>query len=127
GLAKARNSKTDPKEIQRAYGFAAAAHEGQRRLSGEDFVEHPVAVASILADLGMDLTTLQAALLHDTVEDTEVALEDIEREFGKEVAALVDGVTKLDRIKFRSREQEQDRKSTRLTPVTRSSRMPSSA
>src|SRR5207247_8973313 len=75
--------------------------------SGEDFIEHPVAVAAILADLGMDPITLQAALLHDVVEDTHLSVQDVESEFGSEVANLVDGLTKLDKIKFRSREQEQ--------------------
>jgi guanosine-3',5'-bis(diphosphate) 3'-pyrophosphohydrolase len=106
-VARATNPRIDVRELQRAFGFAAAAHAGQRRLSGEDFIEHPVAVATILADLGMDLVTLQAALLHDVVEDTPLALEDVRREFGDRVADLVDGLTKLDRIKFRSREQEQ--------------------
>jgi guanosine-3',5'-bis(diphosphate) 3'-pyrophosphohydrolase len=106
-LVKERNSKIDPREIVRAYVFAELAHQGQQRLSGEDFVEHPVAVASILADLGMDLTTLQAALLHDTVEDTEISIDDIAREFGPDVSEIVEGLTKLDKIKFRSREQEQ--------------------
>jgi guanosine-3',5'-bis(diphosphate) 3'-pyrophosphohydrolase len=104
---KARNSKIDVKELQRAYAFADESHKGQKRLSGEDFIEHPVAVAAILADLGMDITTLQASLLHDVVEDTDLGLEDVEREFGPPVASLVDGLTKLDKIKFRSREQEQ--------------------
>jgi guanosine-3',5'-bis(diphosphate) 3'-pyrophosphohydrolase len=104
---RARNSKADLKDLQRAYQFAAEAHEGQKRLTGEDFVEHPVAVATILADLGMPLTTLQAALLHDTVEDTSISIVDIRREFGEDVATLVDGLTKLDKIRFRSREQEQ--------------------
>jgi GTP pyrophosphokinase len=104
---RARNSKADVRDLQRAYQFSAEAHEGQKRLTGEDFVEHPVAVATILADLGMDLTTLQAALLHDTVEDTSIGIKQIEEEFGAEVAALVDGLTKLDKIRFRSREQEQ--------------------
>ncbi|TMK76068.1 MAG: bifunctional (p)ppGpp synthetase/guanosine-3',5'-bis(diphosphate) 3'-pyrophosphohydrolase, partial [Actinobacteria bacterium] len=64
-LVKQRNSRIDAREIQRAHAFAEASHRGQKRLSGEDFIEHPIAVATILADLGMDLTTLQAALLHD--------------------------------------------------------------
>jgi guanosine-3',5'-bis(diphosphate) 3'-pyrophosphohydrolase len=102
-----RNSKVDLREIQRAYQFAEESHRGQKRLSGEDFVEHPLAVATILADLGMDVTTLQAALLHDVVEDTPLTLQDIEGEFGEQVTAIVDGLTKLDKIKFRSREQEQ--------------------
>jgi GTP diphosphokinase / guanosine-3',5'-bis(diphosphate) 3'-diphosphatase len=106
-IVKARNSKADVRALERAFAFADEAHHGQKRLTGEDFVEHPVAVATILADLGMDMVTLQAALLHDTVEDTHIAIADIEREFGYEVATLVDGLTKLERIKFRSREQEQ--------------------
>jgi GTP diphosphokinase / guanosine-3',5'-bis(diphosphate) 3'-diphosphatase len=106
-LVRANNSRLDVRELQRAYAFADAAHAGQKRLSGEDFVEHPVAVATILADLGLDLPTMQAALLHDVVEDTEFTLEDVRREFGDQVAAIVDGLTKLDAIKFRSREQEQ--------------------
>src|SRR5207247_7908899 len=102
-----RNAKLDLKDLHRAYAFAERSHEGQKRLSGEDFIEHPVAVATILADLGMDPITLQAGLLHDVVEDTNLTVEEVEQEFGPEVATLVDGLTKLDRIKFRSREQEQ--------------------
>ncbi|MGZ4115494.1 MAG: RelA/SpoT family protein [Actinomycetota bacterium] len=104
---KGYNPKADLKEIQRAYQFAAVAHEGQKRLSGEDFIEHPLAVTQILADLGLDTTTLIAALLHDTVEDTEVTLQQLEEEFGSEVLHIVDGLTKLDAIAFKSREQEQ--------------------
>ncbi len=106
-VIKARNSKVDLREVQRAYQFARDSHLGQRRLSGEDFIEHPLAVAAIVADLGMDVTTLQAALLHDVVEDTPLSVAEIREEFGEQVAAIVDGLTKLDRIKFRSREQEQ--------------------
>ena len=104
---KSESPKADLKEIQRAYTFAEASHRGQKRVSGEDFIEHPLGVANVLADLGMDTTTLVAALLHDVVEDTDLALEDIEREFGAEVAGIVDGLTKLDRITFRSKEAEQ--------------------
>jgi len=104
---KGYNAKADLRELERAYRFAAAAHEGQKRLSGDDFITHPVAVAQILADLGLDTTTLEAALLHDTVEDTPVTLEHLEAEFGPDVARLVDGLTKLEHIAFRSREQEQ--------------------
>ncbi len=104
---KGYNAKADLKEIERAYRFAAEHHEGQKRLSGEDFVEHPLAVARILADLGLDTTTLQAALLHDTVEDTEVSVEELDVEFGPEVSRIVDGLTKLDALSFRSREHEQ--------------------
>jgi GTP diphosphokinase / guanosine-3',5'-bis(diphosphate) 3'-diphosphatase len=101
------NPKADLKELQAAYRFAELSHEGQLRISGEDFITHPLAVAGILADLRLDSTTLEAALLHDTVEDTAVSLDDIEAEFGDEVARIVDGLTKLDRFKFRTREQEQ--------------------
>jgi GTP pyrophosphokinase len=101
------NPRADLREIQRAYAFAEAAHAGQKRRSGEDFIEHPVAVAAILADLRLDTTTLEAALLHDTVEDTDVALADLEEGFGDEVTRIVDGLTKLERIEFKSREQEQ--------------------
>jgi GTP pyrophosphokinase len=104
---KGYNAKADLKAIERAYRFAAEHHAGQRRLSGEEFIQHPLAVAGILADLGLDTTTLQAALLHDTVEDTDVTVEQLEREFGPEVARIVDGLTKLDQVRFRSREQEQ--------------------
>jgi guanosine-3',5'-bis(diphosphate) 3'-pyrophosphohydrolase len=101
------NPKADLKELQRAFQFAEAAHEGQRRISGEEFIEHPIAVARILADLHLDTVTVEAALLHDTVEDTDITLATIEEEFGDEVSRLVDGLTKLKRIEFRTREQEQ--------------------
>ena len=101
------NPKADTKLLERAYRFAEEAHEGQYRLSGEPYVEHPVAVTGILADLRLDTTTLTAALLHDTVEDTDVGLGDIEKEFGNEVARIVDGLTKLDRLEFRSGELAQ--------------------
>jgi GTP diphosphokinase / guanosine-3',5'-bis(diphosphate) 3'-diphosphatase len=104
---KGYNAKADLKEIERAYRFAAEHHEGQKRLSGEDFIEHPLAVAQILADLGLDTTTLEAALLHDTVEDTDVSVADLESGFGPEVSRIVDGLTKLDELSFRSREHEQ--------------------
>ena len=104
---KGYNAKADLKEIERAYRFAAEHHEGQKRLSGEAFIEHPLAVAEILADLGLDTTTLEAALLHDTVEDTDVSVADLDSEFGPEVSRIVDGLTKLDALSFRSREHEQ--------------------
>ncbi len=101
------NARADVKEIERAYRFAEAHHAGQKRLSGEDFIEHPLAVAQILADLGLDTTTLSAALLHDVVEDTDVGLSELEEEFGPDVTRIVDGLTKLQAISFHSREQEQ--------------------
>jgi GTP diphosphokinase / guanosine-3',5'-bis(diphosphate) 3'-diphosphatase len=104
---KAHNPKADVRMVQRAFEFAAESHRGQVRLSGEPFINHPLGVAHILADLGMDTTTLVAALLHDVVEDTDLTLEDVERDFGSQVATIVDGLTKLDRITYRSREQVQ--------------------
>jgi GTP diphosphokinase / guanosine-3',5'-bis(diphosphate) 3'-diphosphatase len=104
---KSESPKADLKEIQRAYAFAEESHRGQKRMTGEDFIEHPLGVAMVLADLGMDTTTFVSALLHDVVEDTDLNLEDIEREFGPEVGQIVDGLTKLDRITFRSKEAEQ--------------------
>ena len=88
--------------IRKAYLIGAEAHSGQTRRSGEPYITHPVAVAGILADLGMDAETIIAAILHDTLEDTPLSREQLESEFGATVAALVDGVTKLDKVMFRS-------------------------
>ncbi len=90
--------KADVTLLQRAYDVAEAQHEGQYRKSGDSYITHPLAVATILADLGMDTTTLVAALLHDTVEDTGYSLQQITDDFGPDVAHLVDGVTKLDKV-----------------------------
>jgi GTP pyrophosphokinase len=90
--------KADLALLQRAYDVAEERHASQRRKSGDPYITHPLAVASILAELGMDTTTLVAALLHDTVEDTGYSLEELTRDFGDEVAHLVDGVTKLDKV-----------------------------
>ena len=87
-------------DLERAFNAADKAHSGQLRKSGEPYITHPVAVAHILIDLGMDLPTVMAALLHDTVEDTSYSIEYINGEFGDEVAALVDGVTKLDKLTY---------------------------
>jgi len=92
--------KADTKLLMRAYEVAEQAHKGQYRKSGDPYITHPLAVATILADLGMDTTTLVAGLLHDTVEDTDYSLDDVTAEFGAEVARLVDGVTKLDKVKY---------------------------
>jgi RelA/SpoT family (p)ppGpp synthetase len=93
--------------IRDAYEFGAEAHEGQKRLSGEPYIAHPVAVAHILADLHMDAPTIVAAILHDVIEDTPTAKDDIAERFGADVAELVDGVSKLDHIQFRSRAEAQ--------------------
>ena len=92
--------KADLALLQRAYDVAEAKHEGQKRKSGDPYITHPLAVATILAELGMDTTTLVAALLHDTVEDTDYSLEQLRADFGEEVAHLVDGVTKLDKVEL---------------------------
>jgi len=89
--------------IRDAYEFGAEAHEGQKRLSGEPYIAHPVAVANILADLHLDAPTIVAAILHDVIEDTATAKDEIAERFGADVAELVDGVSKLDHIQFRSR------------------------
>ena len=86
--------------VQRAYEVASAAHAEQRRASGDPYVSHPLAVATLLADLHLDAATLSAALLHDVVEDTRVDLATIEAEFGADVARIVDGVTKLARLQW---------------------------
>ena len=93
--------------IQRAYDMAAEAHAPQRRKSGEPYITHPLAVASIVAELGLDEITIAAALLHDAVEDTPLTLGEIDAAFGPDVAAIVDGVTKLDRLRFDSKEAQQ--------------------
>jgi guanosine-3',5'-bis(diphosphate) 3'-pyrophosphohydrolase len=91
--------------VRRAYEVGAEAHEGQTRKSGEPYITHPVAVAGILAELGMDAETIIAAILHDTLEDTQLTSEQITTEFGANVTELVDGVTKLDKVRFRSRQE----------------------
>ncbi len=92
--------KADLSVIERAYDVAEQAHEGQVRKSGDAYITHPLAVATILAELGMTPATLAAALLHDTVEDTPYSLKALERDFGPEIAMLVDGVTKLDKVTY---------------------------
>ena len=103
--ARSRRPKFDGKIVEQAYEIAEAAHAGQMRKSGDPFITHPVGVAHVLAHLGMDETTIAAALLHDAVEDTDLSLAEVEKTMGFEVASLIDGVTKLDKIRFRSPEQ----------------------
>ncbi|RFA12721.1 bifunctional (p)ppGpp synthetase/guanosine-3',5'-bis(diphosphate) 3'-pyrophosphohydrolase [Subtercola boreus] len=97
---RANHPKADLSIIERAYTVAERAHDGQKRRSGEPYITHPVAVAQILAELGIGTKTIAAALLHDTVEDTEYSLDELRAEFGDEVAMLVDGVTKLDKVTY---------------------------
>ena len=93
--------------LLRAYDFAKEAHANQKRASGEPYFIHPCAVAEILIDLGLDTATVAGALLHDVIEDTPCTAEDIKKEFGDEVLSLVSGVTKLDKIVFKSQEEEE--------------------
>jgi len=103
----AQRDRLDLDVLSRAYRLSAQAHQGQKRLSGDDFVSHSVAVATILAEQQMDTTTIAAALLHDVVEDSNVTLEILRRDFGNEVADLVDGLTKISTLTFRSTAEEQ--------------------
>ena len=103
----ASNPNADLELIQRAYVFAATAHAGQTRLSGEPYLSHPLAVASILAEMGFDEPTISAGLLHDTVEDTKATIEELDENFGEEVADIVDGVTKISQITFENKEEAQ--------------------
>lgn len=98
-------SDKDQEEINTAYLYAKKGHQGQKRKSGEEYITHPLHVAIYLAELNFDIETIKAALLHDLVEDTEITYQDIKKTFGKEVADLVDGVTKLDKIRYNSREE----------------------
>src|SRR5665647_3945643 len=101
------NPNYDAEFIERAYQKAEELHRGQFRKSGEPYITHPVAVVKILAELGMDDRTLVAGLLHDAVEDTDYKLSDVKKDFGPEVALLVDGVTKLGSLVYESREDRQ--------------------
>ena len=101
------NPEANIKLIQHAYVYAAKAHEGQTRLSGEPYLSHPLAVANTLAEMGFDEPTVAAGLLHDTVEDTRATIEDIDEYFGEDVADIVDGVTKISLIPFENKEEAQ--------------------
>ena len=104
---KLHYSAEDVEVFTRAYTVAEKIHEGQMRLSGEPFFRHPYEVASILIDLGLDISTVIAGLLHDSVEDTDFTIEELKKQFGKEVAGLVEGVTKVNRVDFLSKEDHQ--------------------
>jgi GTP pyrophosphokinase len=107
GALTERYPQADLEAVSRAFDLAVEAHEGQKRVSGEPYVTHPIASAQILADLGLDPSAISAALLHDVPEDTEYSLTDIEERFGTEVTHLVDGVTKLSKFSTHSHEQQQ--------------------
>ena len=99
--------KKDEKILKKAYLFAAKGHFNQKRASGDPYITHPLQVATYLADLSMDIETVVSAILHDLIEDTEVTYKDIKKEFGVEIANIVDGVTKLDKIQYNSNEEAQ--------------------
>lgn len=106
-LIRHHHPRADVRPVVKAYLAAREAHDGQLRKSGDPYITHPIAVAGILADLGMDVTTITAGLLHDVVEDTDVDVDGIREEFGEDVAEIVDGVTKLERLTFDSKEAQQ--------------------
>lgn len=106
-LIRKYNKNGDLSMVTKAYNFAAQKHAGQKRKSGEPFVNHPIQVASIIAEMEFDVDSICAALLHDVVEDTDCTRDDIVREFGETIALLVDGVTKLDKIPYTSKEEQQ--------------------
>src|SRR5580700_10407256 len=107
GTVQSYDPSLDREWLRRVYEVADRAHDGQRRASGESYIEHPLAVAGVLAELEMDRETIAAALLHDVVEDTSVTSEEVAAQFGDEIAQLVDGVTKLTRIPYQSKEDAQ--------------------
>ena len=106
-VMKKHNKKSDVKYIRKTYEFAKEKHGNQLRKSGEPYIIHPIAVANILADLELDMEVIAAGLLHDVVEDTPYTYEDITELFGKDIADLVDGVTKLGKIKYQTKEESQ--------------------
>src|SRR5260370_23815104 len=107
GAYRERHPRGEVNLIVRAFELSAQAHEGQFRKSGEAYISHPLSVATILAGLSLDDVTIASALLHDAVEDTGVSVADLEAEFGPAVASIVDGVTKLERVRFDSKQAQQ--------------------
>ncbi|NBV51420.1 bifunctional (p)ppGpp synthetase/guanosine-3',5'-bis(diphosphate) 3'-pyrophosphohydrolase, partial [bacterium] len=106
-LVKNQDPQRDTSSIEKAYQFSEALHQGQQRSSGESYIQHPVEVATILAELKLDTPTIVTGLLHDTVEDTHTSLEEIITQFGPEIGNLVDGVTKISQISFQTSEEKQ--------------------
>ncbi len=106
-IIKKYNPNNDAEIVERAYNYAVKAHDGQKRVSGEDYIIHPLEVAKILAELNMDNVTIAASMLHDVVEDTKSTYEDCKSIFGEEIAMLVDGVTKLGKLEYKTKEEQQ--------------------
>ncbi|MHB1393133.1 MAG: RelA/SpoT family protein [Clostridia bacterium] len=106
-IIKKYNPTNDTEIVERAYNYAVKAHDGQKRVSGEDYIIHPLEVAEILAELNMDNITIAAGILHDVVEDTKCTYEDCKSLFGEEIAMLVDGVTKLGKLEYKTKEEQQ--------------------
>ncbi|HZX49367.1 MAG TPA: HD domain-containing protein, partial [Nitrospirota bacterium] len=101
------NPQADAGLLRRAYTFAAKAHEGQVRKSGEPFLRHPLEVANIIVKMKMDTSSIAVGLLHDTIEDSLVTFDDIAAEFGSDIAGIVDGLTKISKVEFMSSEEKQ--------------------
>lgn len=106
-IIKKYNPNNDAEIVERAYNYAVKAHDGQKRVSGEDYIIHPLEVAKILAELNMDNVTIAASILHDVIEDTKCTYEDCKSIFGEEIAMLVDGVTKLGKLEYKTKEEQQ--------------------
>jgi GTP pyrophosphokinase len=107
GLIRAYNPDSDTSGVEKAHRFASSLHASQTRLSGEPYIDHPMEVARLLAELHLDNTTISAGLLHDVLEDTHITYEQLRAEFGEDIADIVDGVTKIGRLAFKSREEQQ--------------------
>ncbi|MGE5630350.1 MAG: RelA/SpoT family protein [Caulobacteraceae bacterium] len=106
-IIKKYNPLSDVEIVERAYNFAEKAHDGQKRVSGEDYIIHPIEVAKILAELNMDNITIAAGILHDIIEDTDYSYDDLKNIFGEEITLLVDGVTKLGKLEYKTKEEQQ--------------------
>ncbi|MCX6512495.1 MAG: HD domain-containing protein, partial [Actinobacteria bacterium] len=106
-MTSRRGLPADVEVLRKAIAVAAQAHQGQTRTSGEPYITHPLKVAELVASLGVDEHSVVAAILHDAVEDSELSLDDLEADFGQDVRLIVDGLTKLDRLAFDSKEAQQ--------------------
>ena len=117
-IIKQHNPNADLTLLRKAYEVADTMHNQQKRKSGEPFIIHPVAVATMLAEMEMDMPSIIAGMLHDVIEDTPMTYEDVEAQFGKEIAYLVDGVTKLNQVSLYSKEEQQAENIRKMQTVT---------